>query len=296
MAKARAIDSRRKSVTNIQKITRTMQLIATARYQQSLAKAVASKPYTDKISELVQDVSSAGSADDHPLLKQNEESRKRALLLLTSNRGFCGGLNANLIRTASAVISDNLAHGFETDMYVVGKKGVKYFSFIGQDITRSFPELPDAPTFAHVQEIADDFMTQFTNGTYNAVQVTYMRFLSTARQEPETAQLLPLQKTTDESQAENTETTASSDVVYDYSPDPSVLLAELLPVTVRIRLYQFFNDAVVSENVARMVAMKSATDAAGDMKKMLTREFNRARQSQITTELLDIMGGVEALK
>ncbi len=296
MAKARAIDSRRKSVTNIQKITRTMQLIATARYQQSLAKAVASKPYTNKISELVQDVSSAGSADDHPLLKQNDECRKRALLLLTSNRGFCGGFNGNLIRTASACLSDNLVHGFDTDLYVVGKKGIRYFSFIGQKLADTFPDLPDAPSFQQVQTIADDFMTQFKSGTYNAVHVSYMRFISAARQEPETAQLLPLQKETSDDDANAETDISSASVTYDYSPDPGILLAELLPVTVRIRLYQFFSESVVSENVARMVAMKSATDAAGDMKKMLTRAFNRARQSQITTELLDIMGGVEALK
>ncbi len=295
MAKARAIDTRRKTVTNIQKITRTMQLIATARFQQSLAQATASKPYTEKISELVQDVSSAGTADEHPLLQQHDACRTRALLLLTSNRGFCGGYNANLLRIASKTLSDNLVNGFDTDLYVVGKKGMKYFKFIGQDIEKAFTELPDAPTFAQVQEIADDFMAKFASDTYNAVNVAYMRFLSTARQEAEVAQLLPLQKQESDA-SEEEESTTQADVTYDYSPDPSVLLAELLPVTVRIRLFQYFNDAVVSENVARMVAMKSATDAAGDMKKMLTREFNRARQSQITTELLDIMGGVEALK
>jgi F-type H+-transporting ATPase subunit gamma len=295
MAKARAIADRRKTVGNIQKITRTMQLIATARFQQSMARAVSTKPYTEKISEVVQDVSSAGDAGDHLLMKKYPDLRRRALLLITSKRGLCGGYNANLLRTASTVLASNDKAGYETDLYIVGKKGVNYFTFLGREITQSFLDLPDTPTFADVGPIADAFMDQFERGRYASVSICYMKFLTTSRQQTEVAQLLPIERDSSDD-ADGAESGPTREVQYDFSPDPVELLKELLPVTVRIRLLQFFNDAVVSENVARMIAMKSASDSARDMVKSLSQQFNRARQTQITTELLDIMGGVEALK
>ncbi len=294
MAKARAIAVRRKAVGNIKKITHTMQLIATAQFQKSLNKTVATKPYTQKITELVQQVSAAGGDVDHPLLRANDDCKKRAVFLLTSNRGFCGGHNGNVIRKAISVVAEHEKAGDTTDLYVVGKKGTNYFKFLGQDVFRAYPDMPDAPAFGDIEPIASDFMADYEAGKYASVQIVYMRFISASKQTPEAIQLLPIeQEQTSESQAASGGATRAQ---YDFSPEPAVLLAELLPVTVKIRLFQCVNDAVVSENVARMVAMKSATDAATDMGKILSRQFNRARQSQITLELLDIMGGVEALK
>ena len=293
MAKARVIDQRRKAVTNIKKITRTMQLIATARFQKSLNRAVGTRPYTDKITELVQQVSRAGGTVSHPLLSRNEDVRRRALLLLTSNRGLCGGYNAGLIRTATSLRDRNRQDGFETDLYVVGKKGAAYFRFLGHAIERTYTELPDAPSFAQVEPIGVGFIRDHQSARYNALDVVYMKFLSTARQQPEELRLLPIESVSDDSDREEQR---AGEIQYDFSPQPAELLAELLPLTVKVRLFQCFCDAAVSENVARMVAMKAATDAATEMTRMLSQQYNRARQSQITMELLDIMGGVEALK
>ncbi len=294
MAKSRAIAVRRKAVGSIKKITHTMQLIATAGFQKALGKSVGTKPYTEKITELVRQVSAAGGDVDHPLLKSNTETTRRAVLLLTSNRGFCGSYNGNLLRAAMLLIREHERAAAETDLYVVGKKGVNYFKFLGKEMRRTYPDMPDAPAFGDIEPIATDFMQQYESGAYASIHVVYMKFLSAARQQAEAIQLLPIQA--DAGGDGGKSASAGAGVEYDFSPEPGALLAELLPVTVKVRLFQCVNDAVVSENVARMVAMKSATDAAEEMGKLLGQQFNRARQSQITMELLDIMGGVEALK
>ncbi|MCH7632296.1 MAG: ATP synthase F1 subunit gamma [Planctomycetes bacterium] len=295
MAKARAIATRRKSVESIKKITYTMQLIATARFQKALTRATETKPYTEKITELVRQVSASGAAAEHPLLQVNADAKRHALLLITSNRGFCGGYNGNLLRTAMSLVTANGDAGITTDLFVIGKKGVNYLSFLGHDLAQTYPDLPDAPEFAEVEVIASGFMKDYEAKTYDAVHVVYMKFITTSRQTAEAMTLLPI-KSEDDSADTEQPAKGGVEVQYDFSPEPSILLRELLPVTVKVRLFQCFSDAAVSENVARMVAMKSASDSARDMAKSLAQKFNRARQSQITTELLDIMGGVEALK
>ena len=297
MAKARSIAKRRKAVNNIRKITHTMQLIATARFQKSLNRAVGTRPYTDKITELVQQVSRAGESIRHPLLTRQTDVKRQAVLLITSNRGLCGGYNASLFRTALSAVGEVEPEGVATDLHVVGKKGVIYFKFMGRELAKTYPAISDSASFADVEPIATAFMNAYCEGRYRAVRVVYMKFLSTARQKSEVIQLLPIEALASSPDSATTaDKGAAAEVMYDFSPPPELLLAELLPETVKVRLFQCFCDATVSENVARMVAMKSATDSAGDMSKMLGQRYNRARQSQITMELLDIMGGVEALK
>ncbi len=298
MAKARAIAKRRKAVSNIKKITHTMQLIATARYQKAYKRAVATQPYTKKITELVGELSSAGEQITHPLLSANEAAGRTAHLVITSNRGLCGGYNASILRAAISHEQRAATGDTECDLYAVGKKGISYYAFLGRQIAHAFRDMSDMPTFPEIEPIAADFMTRFTNGDYESIHVTHMRFHSISRQTPETIQLLPIsqadsQEDSPAGAADKPQTTQS--VQYDFSPEPEVLLAALLPATVKVRLFQCFTDATVSEQMARMVAMKAATDAAHDMIKMLGRSYNRARQSQITMELLDIMGGAEAL-
>ncbi|MCH7526607.1 MAG: ATP synthase F1 subunit gamma [Planctomycetes bacterium] len=292
MAKARAFDRRRKTVGNIKKITHTMQLIATARFQRSLSRTMGTKPYTEKITQLVQQVSAAGAAAEHPLVSVQNDAERHALLLITSNRGLCGGFNASLLRTAMSLVKKNDEAGVATDLYVVGKKGVNYFKFLGRELVCTYPDMPDAPDYARIEPIANSFMQSYEAKRYDKIQVIFMRFITASRQRTETIQLLPIQPEGTEQEA----TGATAEVQYDFTPEPAELLNELLPVTVRIRMFQCFNESVVSENVSRMVAMKSATDAAVEMIRYLSQQYNRARQAQITMELLDIMGGVEALK
>jgi F-type H+-transporting ATPase subunit gamma len=291
MANRRVLVKRRKAVRNIRKITRTMQLIATARFQAAFNRAMATKPYTEKLAELVADLSRAAGDVEHPLLQTNDAPRS-ALVVLTSNRGLAGGYNANVLRSAVEHLDRQQAAGIATDVHMVGKKGTSFFRFLRRPMTEQTTTIGDKPRFEQVEPIANALMDRFIRGEISSVHVVYMRFLSAGVQRPAVVQLLPL--STDETGAAGAGG-ASSPVQYEFSPDPKQLLDELLPATVRVRLFQAFNDATVSEQVARMVAMKAATDAAADMIKSLTREYNRARQTQITMELLDIVGGANAL-
>ncbi len=295
MANRRVLVKRRKAVTNIRKITRTMQLIATARFQAAFQRAVASRPYSDKLAELVADLSRAAGSTDHPLL-QSRDVERRAVVVISSNRGLCGGYNANVLRTAVAYLQR--ATG-EPLVHMVGRKGINYFRFLGRELHEQITDIDDRPRFEQVEPLADALIRRFVAGEIDAVEVVYMKFHSAGRQRPEVVQLLPL--ATEEasadgaSGAEDGASAAPRAVEYEFSPDPQTLLDELLPASVRMRLFQCFTDAAVSEQVARMVAMKAATDAAGDMIKNLTRQYNRARQTHITMELLDIVGGANAL-
>jgi F-type H+-transporting ATPase subunit gamma len=325
MAKARAIVKRRKAVRNIKKITKTMQMIATAKFQKSLKRAIGTKPYTLKVRELVSELAaSVGGNVEHPLLRQPtdaDRTNRIALLVLTSNRGLAGAYNGNVLRTANNFIRAQEAAGKTVDLYVAGKKGVSYFTFQRRTITQRI-EAYDTPRYAEVERIANDFMGRFIRAEVDSVHVAYMNFISTGVQRADILTLLPLagvkeaiehigqQVAEKEAQqkagaldarrsgadAKAEATTLTGETIYDFSPAPKELLDELLPLTVKTALFQCFLDATTSEHVARMVAMKSATDNADKMAKALTMEYNRARQSQITTELSEIMGGVEAMK
>jgi F-type H+-transporting ATPase subunit gamma len=290
MANRRVLVKRRKAVRNIRKITRTMQLIATARFQAAFNRAVATRPYTEKLAELVADLSRAAGNVDHPLLKTHDEVPRSALVVLTSDRGLAGGYNASVLRSALGHLDQQAAQGITTDVHMVGKKGIAYFRFLRRAVAEQTSGIGDKPRFEQVEGIANDLMDRFIRGEIASVHVAYMKFLSAGQQRPVVVQLLPLAPDA----AEGGEA-GPAPVQYEFSPDPKQLLDELLPAVVRVRLFQAFNDATVSEQVARMVAMKAATDAAGDMIKALTREYNRARQTQITMELLDIVGGANAL-
>jgi F-type H+-transporting ATPase subunit gamma len=300
MAKARAIVKRRKAVRNIKKITKTMQMIATAKFQKALKRAVGTKPYTLKVRELVSELAATlGDQVSHPLLQKAQGSGRIALLVITSDRGLAGAYNGSILRAANLYIKEQEAAGKKIDLYLSGKKGVNYFNFQKRAITKRFDQFADQPKFVEVDRVAEDFMQQFIDGKVDEVRVAYMNFVSAATQRAEVMQLLPLSSldaAATSAPAKSTSDKAKVQTVYELSPDPKTLLDELLPLTVKTALFQAFLDATTSENVARMVAMKSATDNADEMVKLLTMQYNRARQSQITTELAEIMGGVEAMK
>jgi F-type H+-transporting ATPase subunit gamma len=297
MAKARAIVKRRKAVRNIRKITKTMQMIATAKFQKSLKRAVATKPYTMKVRELVAELAeSLGGGVDHPLLRQPGEDRTNriALIVLTSNRGLAGAYNGSVLRSTQQFIRQQEADGKTIDLFVSGKKGVTFFNYQKRPIVQRYDQFGDLPKFADVDRVAGGFMDEFTSGKYDAVYVSYMNFISAGSQKPTVAQLLPLAEVKPAAARQTGEFKVQTQ--YDFYPSATEILDELLPQTVKAGLFQAFLDATTSENVARMVAMKSATDNADKMVKSLSMEYNRARQSQITTELSEIMGGVEAMK
>ena len=290
MAKARVIVRRRKAVRNILKITETMQLIATARFQKCMRRALASQPYTRAITAMIQTLAGLRDAE-HPLLKPNAAHGRSLLLVITSNRGLCGAYNAAVLRRAMEQRRSLMDGGVTPDIEVVGKKGINYLRFLGIPVTNKITDIEDHIEVARVGDMAERYMALYQRDEVTRVDVAYMQFHSVSVQRPMVAQLLPIEPP----QAPPGEGTGWR-VEFDFSPPPGDLLARLIPEAVKIRLYQCFNDAIVSEQVARMIAMKAATDAAGDMIKSLTRQYNRARQSQITTELADIVGGANAVQ
>lgn len=298
MAKARAIVKRRKAVRNIRKITKTMQMIATAKFQKALKRAVGTKPYTRKVRELVGELAASVGNVDHPLLRKvapGEGTNTIAVVAISSDRGLAGAYNGTVLRATGAFLRKQEAEGKTVELYLSGKKGISYFNFQKRPITKRFDQFADQPKFVDIDRVANDFINQFVTGKVDAVYVAYMNFISASTQKAEIIQLLPLAslETADDKSAKDK---PRAETVYDFYPDAHSLLDELLPLTVKTALFQAFLDATTSENVARMVAMKSATDNADKMVKQLTMEYNRARQSQITTELSEIMGGVEAMK
>ena len=288
MAKEREIKGRMKAIANIQRITKTMQMIATARFQASQRAATESQPYTRKIAEMVAELAASCEGLRHPLLRQATGEGRRLLLVLTSNRGLCGGYNAALLRSAVAFIREHAAQGVDIEM--VGKKGVAYARFTRMALAAVHQQFGDKPDYADVRDLADRYMSMFVDGACDSVHVAYTSFQSVARQTPAVLTLLPLQ----DPSAGAGPAGGGSD--YDFSPSAQQLLERLLPVTVRTRLFQCFNEAVVGEHIARMVAMKNATDSATKMGRELTRRYNRARQTAITTELSEIIGGAAALQ
>ncbi len=292
MANRRAIVKRRKSVRNIKKITRTMQLIATARFQAAMNRALASRPYVDKLAELVGDLAAAAGDYRHPLLETPEADRS-ALLVLSSNRGLAGGYNANILRAAGEHIDGLAGQGIDTDTYMVGKKGISAFRFRGREMHEKITTFDDKPTFEQVEPVAREVMGRFMSGEVSSIYVAYMRFYSAGQQRPEVARILPL--AADELGAAGEDEPSARPAEYEIRPSAGVVLDQLLPATVRMRLYQAFLDAAVSEQIFRMTAMKAATEAAEEMIQDLTRQYNRARQTAITLELLDIVGGADAL-
>lgn len=303
MAKARAIVKRRKAVRNIRKITKTMQMIATAKFQKSLKRAVGSKPYTRKVRELVAELAGSVGNVEHPLLRRpsdEDRTNRIALIVITSNRGLAGAYNGSILRAATAFIRQQEAAGKSIELYVSGKKGVSNFNYQKRPIAQRYEQFADTPRFVDVERVADFFIEQFTSKKVDSVHVAYMNFISAGSQKAEVMTLLPLAgvqaAAKPAAESAGTKATMTAQAIYDFSPAPRELLDALLPLTVKTALFQCFLDAVTSESVSRMVAMKSATDNADKMVKSLTMRYNRARQSQITTELSEIMGGVEAMK
>ncbi len=218
------------------------------------------------------------------------------MVVITSTRGLCGGYNANVLRTAIEHLKDCGERGVEAETHMVGKKGINYFRFLGRAMDEQITTISDVPRFEQVEPLANELMARFVAGEIDAVDVAFTKFVSAGRQLPMVERLLPLSRELAAGPGEGAGGgEREQEIEYEFSPEPAVLLDELLPATFRVRLYQCFSDAAVSEQIARMVAMKAATDAAGEMIKRLTQQYNRARQTQITMELLDIVGGANAL-
>ncbi|MDX2118442.1 MAG: ATP synthase F1 subunit gamma [Planctomycetota bacterium] len=296
MAKTREIKKRIKAVGNIRRITKTMQMIATSKFARAQQASVASKPYTSTLFQLVTELSNVDGVS-HPLLATAGAAAapgaKEVTLVITSDRGLCGPYNGSILRTFTQFIRANTSakNGL---IEIVGKKGVGALKYMGIPVAKHHSNFTDKVSYQQVQELAGEYVQRFLAGEISRVRVVYMKYISAGRQTPTVMQIVPFQPETAAASKPATKTGASTQ--YEFSPDAANLLGDLLPAAVKAVLFQAFNDAIVSEHVARMVAMKSATDNAGKAGKRLTRVYNRARQAQITTELTEIISGAAALK
>ena len=291
MAKARALDKRRKSVRNIRKITRTMELIATARFKKAMDRATAATAYTERITGIVADLAKAGLEVSHPLLEQRDETKSAVLLVLTANRGLCGGYNGNAQRLGLNRWTKMQEEIPNTRLEVSGKRGISGFRYrkIEPDVT--YTEFEDKVRYEEIEVLANRYLDEYVTGKLDRLDVVYTQFESVARQNPVVETLLPLGGLEGADDAGQD----GGDSMYEFMPSAETILEEIVPTSFKIKLFKCFLDAAVSEQIARMVAMKGATENAGELIKQLSMTYNRARQSQITGEIMEIIGGVEAL-
>ncbi len=303
MANARALDKRRKSIRNIRKITRTMELIATARYKKAMDRAAAATAYTDQITKIVKRLADAGTDVQHPLLEQRDQINASRVLVLASNRGLCGGYNASILRTAMPHIRSLGQEIGNVTVDASGKRGVNGLKFRGIDTDKQFLQFEDQPAYNEVEKIAEDYLTQYITGKIDRLDVIYTKFISTSKQVAMIETLLPIASLANDSLASDAPTSASdsgasagTNSQFEFLPSAESILEEVVPTSFKVKLFKCFLDSAVSEQVARMIAMKGATESAGDMIKQLSRTYNRARQSQITGEIMEIIGGVEAME
>ena len=303
MAKARALDSRRKSIRSTRKITRTMELIATAQFRRAMDRALSAAAYTRRVTELVSHLVATGCEVSHPLLEPRTEVRHAAMLVLTANRGMCGGYNGSVLRLAMTQHKEltQLVGAENVDLTVSGKRGISAFQYRKMKLARTFTKFEDKPTFAEVDELAQGYLKAYQAGELDRLDVCYTRFEGMASQYAVTETLLPLGMPGSEEpkspRATKLETgnVKTNHAEYEFLPSAESILDEIVPMSFRVRLFKCFLDAAVSEQVARMVAMKSATENADQMISMLSIMYNRARQTAITNELLEIIAGADAI-
>jgi F-type H+-transporting ATPase subunit gamma len=286
MAKGRELKRRIKTVENTRKITRTMELVATSRMKRAQDRVTAARPYARALGDVIAGLYSADLADRFPLLRQPEQARKAAVILLTSNRGLCGGFNANLIREARTLLRKLRDQGTEVELHVVGRKGIGYFKYIGLRMATQRTDITDRPRAEDASSLVDGLMKDFISGAVDAVYVVFAQFRSAISTPPTTERLLPV------------EPPKRTGPLPDYLLFPSAedILTELLPSYVRNAVYRALVETAAGEQGARRTAMKNATDNASEMMNTLTRTYNRARQAGITQEIAEIVGGAAALE
>jgi F-type H+-transporting ATPase subunit gamma len=285
MAKGRELKGRIKSVENTRKITRTMEMVATSKMKRAQDRVVAARPYASALGEVISSLYSPELAERFPLLRQPEQERRAAVLLLTSNRGLAGGFNATLITEARALLQRLEHDGVAVDFHVVGRKGLGYFRYVGRTIASQRVDITDRPTAKDASDLVNDLMVQFVAGTLDAVYVVHAKFNSALSTPPASLRVLPV--------APPAQSAAQRE--YLLFPSAEAILTELLPSYVRNSVYRALVETAAAEQGARRTAMKSATDNAGEILNGLKRTYNRARQAQITQEIAEIVGGAAAL-
>ena len=285
MLNPRLLRRRIRSIQSTAKITKAMEMIAAAKMKRAQEQALHGRPYNDKISQVIADLAAESSRSGalHPLLEKREVN-KVGVVHITSDRGLCGGLNANMNRLTASFVLEQVT---PVTLITVGRKGLEFMHRHHRDIRAEFTNLSDRPTLLETLPISHIVVDDYSTRHIDRVYLAYSRFVTTMVQTPTLEPLLPIEPAV----IPKTETTE-----YIYEPDPRFVLGELLPRFVEIRIYHAILEAIASEQSARMVAMRNATENANEVIEELTLTLNKARQEMITTELLDIAGGAEAIR
>jgi F-type H+-transporting ATPase subunit gamma len=289
-AKLREVRRRIRSVQSTMKITRAMELIATSRILKAQQRVEQARPFAERLTEAIGDVASASAALSHPLLEQRPEPKAAAVFVVTSDRGLAGAYSSNVLRRAEELFSLLRQEGKAVKLFVAGRKGLSYYRFRERPIEASWIGFSETPSYANAKEIARSMMEQFTAGDVDEIHGVFTDFVSPLRQRAVARRFVPMV-------VEEAERPTEGPVAqYIFEPEPEALLEALLPRYVETRVYNALLEAAASEHAARRRAMSAATDNAEELTKVLTRVANQARQTEITTEIMEIVGGAEALR
>ncbi|GEE02127.1 ATP synthase gamma chain [Gordonia spumicola] len=315
MATIRELRSRIRSIQSTKKITKAQELIATSRITKAQARVAAARPYSEEITRVVTTLASASSSLDSPLLTAREEAKRAAVLVVTSDSGQCGGYNSNVLKETEELLSLLRSEGKTPVVYVMGRKGIGYYTFRDRPIASSWSGFSQQPAFADSADAVHHLVNAFLAGSdetvplpqggeiegFDELHVVYTRFVSMLTQKPVVRRMAPIDiefeteqlQMGDDILVDNGNAHVSAEV--EFEPEAKDLLDALLPKYVASRIFAALLDAAASENAARRTAMKAATDNANELEKSLSRQANAARQAQITQEISEIVGGVEAL-
>lgn len=284
MANLKEIRNRINSVSSTMQITSAMKMVSAAKLKKAQDAITAMRPYAEKLTELIQNISSTLEGDAAGVYAEQREVNKVLVVVVTSNRGLCGAFNANVIKATRTLIDTTYA-GKNVDVLTIGKKG---YDLVGKTETvfANRSDLFDALTFVNVEAVAQQIMDAFIEGSYDKVELVYNQFKNAATQIVQTEQFLPLKPIESESNAT---------VDYIYEPSKEEIILNLIPASLKTQLYKAVLDSNAAEHGARMTAMHKATDNAKDLRDQLKLTYNKARQAAITNEILEIVGGAEAL-
>jgi F-type H+-transporting ATPase subunit gamma len=292
MASAKDLKKKIRSIGNTKKITRTMEMVATVRSKQAQDRVKATTPYSEKLGEILQSLAQAGSID-HPFLKELGEVKKSIVLVVTANRGLCGGYNANVLSLAEKWIAAEKAAGRAVETHVIGKKGAARFRFQKVEVARVHSGIGDKPTFKDAEGLAEEFMTKFLADEVQRVVIFATKYFSNAVQRAVEIQLLPIPRP--EAPKDEPSAKTTSQIEFIFEPNRESILKALIPLSVKNSVYRILVEAVASEQIARRLAMKLATDNAEELIRLFTRRYNRQRQAGITQQIMEIVAGADAL-
>jgi len=303
-AQLRELRSRIKATKSIGKITKAMELIATARITKARARVAASRPYADEITKVLSALAGAATTLDHPMLVERPNPKRAAVLVVTSDKGQCGGYNSNVLRATEELLALLREEGKEPQVYVTGNKGLNYYRFRGREVVDGWTGFSDQPGYANAVAAGDALVESFMRGVddehgnadgitgVDEIHIVYTEFVSMLTQRPTAKRVAPLEVEYSEGEEEKPAGLLPS---YEFEPSADKLLDSLLPKYINTRLYAALLESAASELAARRTAMKAASDNANELVGNLTREMNQARQAQITQEISEIVGGANAL-